>query len=644
MKHLPLAVLLFTSLALESAGQPPRMRRPGDDAEQTRDWPKIAAPAPSEAEIPALLAAYLESLSARSLFSGTVLLARGGDPVFHRSYGMADRERGVANHEGTAYNVGSITKVFTRVALLQLRDAGKLDFDRPLRAYLPDYPSPAADQVTLRQLLDHRSGLGDFFGPEFFGARERFEKLADYLPLFVKKPLEFEPGTQQRYSNAGYIVLGLVIERVSGRSYFDYVRDEVFAPAGLRDSSFRGGGLSSSAGGSFSTTMDLLRFVRALPRLLPRRESYRELMRMPPDVPADAPPAAGWGGGAPGLNSLVSLEARWELIVLANVDPPAATEVGANVSKLLGLGRGAAAPPSGPWTPAQTAEVVGAVAARLIEGYVYEDAGRRLARVLDEKLAAGELARADGPAALADSLTRLLRAESQDGHLRVLHGPAPEGSPGGPVRVMRRPGSPGPASPGMVGRVEVLAGNVGYLEVAHFAGDPGEFDAALEKLGGVSALIIDLRNNPGGGPSAVQHLSTYLFAGRTHLVNSIDRGQAAPMERWTLDSVSGRRLADVPLLLLTGPRTASAAESFAFGLRVTGRATMVGERTAGGGHSGRMVDLPHGFRMFLPTGRTFDPRTGRGWEAEGIRPDVEAPAEQALDAALKRLAAGPARP
>jgi D-alanyl-D-alanine carboxypeptidase len=379
MKRLAL-IVLSCGLMCEAEAQPQRIRRGGgDDAELTKGWPKIAGRAASEAEVPASLAAYLESLSARDLFSGTVLLARGGEPVFSRSYGLADRERGLANGEATRYNVGSITKMFTRVALTQLRDAGKLDFDRPLRTYLPDYPSDIADKVTLRQLIDHRSGLGDIFGPEFAAARDRLETLADHLPLFAKKPLEFEPGTSQRYSNAGYIVLGLVIERVSGRTYYDYVRDNIFAPAGMQASgwyaldapapsravgytSARSPGerrsntalmprRASSAGGSDATAMDLLRFVRALPKVLPRGESYRELMGLPRDAPADAQPAVGWAGGAPGVNALVRLEGPWELVVLSNYDPPAATEVGANAFRLLGLGeeksvgrRGAPAP------------------------------------------------------------------------------------------------------------------------------------------------------------------------------------------------------------------------------------------------------------------------------------------------------------
>ena len=105
------------------------------------------------------------------------------------------------------------------------------------------------------------------------------------------------------------------------------------------------------------------------------------------------------------------------------------------------------------------------------------------------------------------------------------------------------------------------------------------------------------------------------------------------MERWTSERVAGKRLPGVPVYLLTNRRTISAAESFAFGLRVNNRVTIVGERSAGGGHFGDFVSLPGGFYSFVPRGRTYDPKTNEGWEAEGIKPDVETKYEDALRAA-----------
>lgn len=365
-------VLLVAGLALEAHAQPRRVIRRGPGgrggAEVTKDWPKVTAAAADDAAIAAGADAYLKSLAERDLFSGTVLVARGAAPLFVRSYGLADREAKVANADSTRYNIGSITKTMTKAALLLLRDEGKLDLARTVRTYLPDYPSTIADEVTLQQLVDHRSGMGDIFGPAFDAKKDTLVTLGDHLPLFAGTPLEFAPGTDERYSNAGYVVLGLVIEKVSGRSYFDFVGDRILKPAQMNDSGWplktdaawpRATGYTtrtpdpgtagarrpntallpgrgSSAGGSYSTAADLLRFARALPEILGPR-SYRELMRIPPDAPASARPAMGWGGGAPGVNASVQLEGPWEVVVLANVDPPAAEEVGRNLGRLIGF-------------------------------------------------------------------------------------------------------------------------------------------------------------------------------------------------------------------------------------------------------------------------------------------------------------------
>jgi hypothetical protein len=275
----------------------------------------------------------------------------------------------------------------------------------------------------------------------------------------------------------------------------------------------------------------------------------------------------------------------------------------------------------------QTRQVVEAVGDALAKGYIYEDVGTRTAQALEKKRAEGAFDCVTSAPELAAALTEVLQAETRDLHLRVTVGSdfVPAGAPA--------------QNRSMVGRVEVLPGNVGYLEVRHFAGaSVAEFDTAMAALKDVRALIIDVGRNPGGNPGPVTHLSTYLFTKPTHLVTRMQRG-VAPVERWTLDSVPGPRLAHVPVYVLTSRTTFSAAESFTFGLRVTGRATVVGELTGGGGHFGNPVMLPHGFQMFLPIGRAYDPRTGKGWEAEGLRPDIEVPYAQALDAALARAGA-----
>ena len=287
--------------------------------------------------------------------------------------------------------------------------------------------------------------------------------------------------------------------------------------------------------------------------------------------------------------------------------------------------------------------VVHAIADSLVGGYIYEATGRTFADSLRTLSAAGHFDTLRG-GSLANEVTSVLSRIGHDRHLGIYFD-APAGSPtNGPVRVRRRPSAPtGAASasdPIQLGfaRIERLPGNIGYLDVRGFSDDPEALrfaDSVMATFADVRALIIDLGQNRGGGPEMVRLLSTYLFDRPTHLVSSFMRGMSAPSERWTLSKVRGRRLASVPVFVLTSRHTISAAESFTFGLKAHDRITIVGEPTAGGGHFGDIVTLPGGFSMFLPRGRTYDPRTNEGWEATGIQPDVRVPYSQALERAVE---------
>src|SRR5882724_3189293 len=249
-------------------------------------------------DLTARLAKTLDSLATAGEFSGVVLLAKDGAPVFERAYGLADREAHTPNTIETAFNLGSINKFFTQIAIRQLADAGKLDVDSSLARAWPDYPNQdVARRVTIRQLLQHRSGIqGNIFAAPQVKTRHDVVTLQDYFQLFHNEPLQFEPGSKQQYSNAGYIVLGLLIERLSGENYYEYVRRHIYEPAGMAQTGSwrvdrwpantalgytRGGedaapstplrrntdflpGKGSSAGGGYSTAHDLLRLLNAL--------------------------------------------------------------------------------------------------------------------------------------------------------------------------------------------------------------------------------------------------------------------------------------------------------------------------------------------------------------------------------------------
>ena len=342
MRHALLFALLLT--ALTAVAQPQRrVVVGGPDPDATRDWPQPEIRAGlTDAQIVASIESYAQKLADADLFSGVLLVAKDGKPVLTRAWGMASES--AKNTADTKFNIGSINKAFTRAAIEQLAAAGKLSLDDTVRKHLPDYPSPVADKITIGQLLEHRSGLGDIFGERYRNSPpSKLRELRDFLPLFSDLPLKFEPGTSQAYSNAGYVVLGLIIEKLSGQTYRDYVQKNVFAPAGMKNSGFwavdenvsnratgytkRGPdgplekrasnqatlpGRPSSAGGAYATAADLLRFALWLKE-----------------------PGLGVAGGSPGTNALVEKGDGWVVVALSNYDPPSAETLGMNAMSII---------------------------------------------------------------------------------------------------------------------------------------------------------------------------------------------------------------------------------------------------------------------------------------------------------------------
>ncbi|MGB9835934.1 MAG: serine hydrolase domain-containing protein [Candidatus Saccharicenans sp.] len=180
----------------------------------------------------------LEKAAQEDRFSGVVLIARDSQPIFFKAYGFASKEFAVPNQRDTKFNLGSINKIFTKIAIARLAQEGRLSLDDKLGRFLPDYPNTEArEKVTIRHLVNMTSGISDFFGPEFEATpKDLLRHNRDYLKLFASKPLAFEPGTRQMYSNGGYVVLGEIISAVSGLDYYDYVRKNIFEPAGMKDS------------------------------------------------------------------------------------------------------------------------------------------------------------------------------------------------------------------------------------------------------------------------------------------------------------------------------------------------------------------------------------------------------------------------
>ncbi|MDY7228901.1 serine hydrolase domain-containing protein [Hyalangium rubrum] len=343
----------------------------------------------TDAQVASATKAYVEKLVAADAFSGAVLIAHGNKVVYQGAFGLASRAYQVPNRVDTKFNLGSMNKMFTSVAIAQLVEAGKLSYEDTVGKILPDYPNKAvAEKVTVHQLLTHTAGLGSYFNDQYMKAdKSRFRDVNDYLPLFVQEPLAFEPGTSWRYSNSGFMLLGAIIEKASGQNYFVYVREHIYKPAGMTNSeayeldretpnlavgyTSQGPGEQQSptrewnnlflhvvkggpAGGGFSTVEDLWKFSRALQahKLLsarstelvttgkvqpsPKHENDKYAYGFSDEL-VQGTHIVGHNGGFPGINSQLDiyLGKDYTVAVMSNYDPPAAGRVAQKVRSLL---------------------------------------------------------------------------------------------------------------------------------------------------------------------------------------------------------------------------------------------------------------------------------------------------------------------
>jgi CubicO group peptidase (beta-lactamase class C family) len=198
-----------------------------------------AAQTAADSALAAKSAALIAPLVDADQFSGAVLVARNGVPIFRRAFGLANREWGVANTPDTKFRIGSITKQFTATAILQLAQAGKLSIDAPVAKYYSEAP-PAWSGITIRHLLTHTSGIPSYTNiPHFFDQQARLDRTPEeIIELTRDQPLEFAPGSQYVYDNTGYVILGYIIEKVSGERYADYLQRHIFAVLGMKSSGY----------------------------------------------------------------------------------------------------------------------------------------------------------------------------------------------------------------------------------------------------------------------------------------------------------------------------------------------------------------------------------------------------------------------
>jgi CubicO group peptidase (beta-lactamase class C family) len=333
-----------------------RLRKPMPDEARPTPSGKL-----SDRQIARELRVFTERLARADVLSGAVVLARDGVPIFEAAYGESNKETHTANRLDTRFNVASMGKMFTAIAVAQLVQGGQLSYEDPLSKFMPDFPEEdSARKIRIKHLLSHTAGLpmGNARPPN-----SSPQAVDDFLQAISEPPrLQFEPGTGYQYSNMGYLLLGKVIEKVSGQSYYEYVGTRILEPAGMHDTVFEvldraprdfaigyakkfdvegrvhfesnagaHRGRAGPHGGAYSTIADLLAFERALRdgKLLPP-QVVRLLMTAKPELGAteygygfdinEALGIAGHGGGFHGISNNIDFftQSGWTAIVLSN--------------------------------------------------------------------------------------------------------------------------------------------------------------------------------------------------------------------------------------------------------------------------------------------------------------------------------------
>ena len=341
----------------------------GGDHGGPEDGPQLPpppiAPAQSAADMGVAIDRWIEPLLQHDDFAGVVLIARDGRPYVTRAYGSANRALNIPAAEDTVYNVASIGKTITQTAIARLIQDGRITFATTVGEILPDYPNVDARSATIEQLLTMRGGISDFFGDDFqTQPKSRFNSNRAYYQYVSHLPQRFPPGARNEYCNGCYVVLGEMVQRVSGMRYEDFVQLHVLTPAGMTRTAFLNaerlprnaalpyvrsdgpgspyvdsldlhGAAGSGAGGIYSNALDLLAFDNALRegRLLNAEMSAWVLGGAPSSGRNSTSLAI--AGGAPGTSAVLESDGHWTVIVTGNVHEPLPERIGVALARQL---------------------------------------------------------------------------------------------------------------------------------------------------------------------------------------------------------------------------------------------------------------------------------------------------------------------
>ncbi|TDQ33138.1 serine hydrolase [Zeaxanthinibacter enoshimensis] len=314
-----------------------------------------------ESRVDSLVQAYVDL----DIFSGVVLVADHGEAVYHKAFGLANREKNIPNTVDSRFDIGSMNKAFTKVAVLQLVSEGKLALDDKLGKFVEGFPQEVAEKVTVGMLLEHRSGLPGYHIPAYWDLPYEEKGIDKAIEVVQQQPLEFEPGTEQSYSNSGYVVLGKIIEAVTGKSYYEVIKERITDPLGMKNTYLtrkydvpnRATGYYKTMkgelknndhfmekpkpdGGFYSTTEDMLHFFREYhygtklwdkeTRQLDERHAfYQEHM--------NSGGAMVHAGGFEGSNTVhyEILRDQVSVIIFANADEVVAENLGAGILAII---------------------------------------------------------------------------------------------------------------------------------------------------------------------------------------------------------------------------------------------------------------------------------------------------------------------
>lgn len=314
-----------------------------------------------QTQIDNIIQDYLEL----DIFSGVVLVADKGEVLFHQAYGLADRSTNIANSTSTLFDIGSMNKTFTSIVIKQLENEGKLNLEDNLTDYIDGFEDPKVKHVTINHLLSHTSGFGDYHTPDYFDLPKNKKSLQSIIDRAKTSQLNFEPGSENDYSNLGYVILGGIIEKVTGTSYFTNVKDRIvnklslkntylndftglgnriatgyyYSPLGELEVSTPAQDVPNPDGGFLSTTEDVAKFYRSyyndtvlLSKEMKASDPFFQYLKKM--KPGEATSAA---GGFEGFNSALFqiIDEDKTIVVFANMDEPVAERIAIDILSTL---------------------------------------------------------------------------------------------------------------------------------------------------------------------------------------------------------------------------------------------------------------------------------------------------------------------